>query len=223
MLISCKACAAVNFIQYNPAKPRQTHCTICRKVLDLSAPIDDDKPHQAFRVGPQTAPAEVAKPEPVSERSFGAIGELLDESCETISDAPMWVLSGLNSKQRLSLTSASDAEHEYVHIDSIEDEEEELIDSKSHLRLPAIDLAQWNAINLPSAPAADRRARLNQRLTLAAWMFVVGVGTAGAASAAVKHTTTPPSKKTATAALAEISPPIARAAIAKQDDTSRRR
>ena len=157
MLISCKACAAVNFIQSTRGKGPELHCTICRKLLDLSVPEQARDPKQGFRISNSPGYAELEKK-----------------------------IEELNSNQRLSLTGSFRAEDPDDFVE-IEDEEEELLDLAPKVKLPAVDLAQWMTPRVSNVPAAKRRERLNQRLTIAAWVFAVGLGTAGVAGAAVSQ------------------------------------
>jgi hypothetical protein len=164
MLITCKACAAVNFIQSKLVKRGNAHCTICRKLIDITALGDDDQP-AAFRSKPPALPVD-----PLAIDIEKKIEEL-------------------NSNQRLALAASYHAEGSDV---VIEDEEEEELDMTPSLKLPVLDLAQWNSATIPSIQAGSARSRLNQRLTLAAWMFVVGLGTVGVAGAAVAHASSAP-------------------------------
>ncbi|MEO9232791.1 MAG: hypothetical protein ABI421_05630 [Polyangiaceae bacterium] len=166
MLITCKACAAVNFIQSKLVKRGEAHCTICRKLIDISATGDSEQP-SAFR-------SKEPPPLPASS-SHDLFGELEQK------------LENMNSKQRLAIASTYQSDSADV---IIEDEEEEELDMTPSLKLPPMDLSRWNAATVPSIPASGARSRLNQRLTVAAWMFVVGLGTVGVAGAAVAHAST---------------------------------
>ena len=190
MLITCKACAAVNFIQSNRVKRGEAHCTICRKLIDVTATADPEQP-SAFR-------SKEPPPLPVTSTA-DVVGDLEKQ------------IEKMNSKQRLAIASTYQSDSADV---IIEDEEEEELDMTTGLKLPPMDLSRWNAATIPSIPASGARSRLNQRLTVAAWMFVVGLGTAGAAGAAVAHasTTAETEKKnappaTATALLASTPQP----------------
>ncbi len=164
MLITCKACAAVNFIQSKLVKRGEAHCTICRKLIDVTSLGDDDQP-AAFR----------SKPPPLRVDPHAIdIEKKIEE---------------LNSNQRLALAASYSAD---VNDVVIEDEEEEELDMTPSLKLPIMDLARWNSATIPSIQPSSARSRLNQRLTLAAWMFVVGLGTVGVAGAAVAHASSAP-------------------------------
>jgi hypothetical protein len=196
MLITCKACAAVNFIQSKLVKRGEAHCTICRKLIDISASQDEQTP-AAFR---SKSPPPLPPP---------SIHDLLAESVAKVPIAQMWgknddgktspdplmlgelerKLEKLNSKQRLAINAPTFLSESPDVMDVIiEDEEEEELDMSPSIKLPTMDLSRWNAATIPSIPANNARSRLNQRLTVAAWMFVVGLGTAGVAGAAVAHT-----------------------------------
>jgi hypothetical protein len=196
MLITCKACAAVNFIQSKLVKRGQAHCTICRKLIDISATQVEETP-AAFR---SKSPPPLPPP---------SIHDLLAESVAKVPIAPMWgknddgktspdplmlmdlekKIESLNANQRraISATRYLSESPDLAEV-IIEDEEEEELDMSPSIKLPTMDLSRWNAATVPSIPANGARSRLNQRLTLAAWMFVVGLGTAGVAGAAVAHT-----------------------------------
>jgi hypothetical protein len=191
MLITCKACAAVNFIQSNRVKRGEAHCTICRKLLDMSS-ADPDQPAAFRSKSPPPLP-------PIS--SHDRLAESFAVAPITSADPLLGELEQkiekMNSKQRLAISAASYSNESI----EIEDEEEEELDMSPSIKLPTMDLARWNAATVPSIPANSARSRLNQRLTVAAWMFVVGLGTAGVAGAAVAHTnaTADNDKKTAPA------------------------
>lgn len=226
MLITCKACAAVNFIQSNRVKRGEAHCTICRKLIDVTSTADPEQP-AAFRS---------KEPPPLPTPS---IHDMLTDSVAKVPAAPMWgkdedgktspdplmlgdlekKIEKMNSKQRLAIAATYQSDSSEI---VIEDEEEEELDMSPSLKLPPMDLSRWNAATIPSIPASGARSRLNQRLTVAAWMFVVGLGTAGAAGAAVAHSSTvaETEKKnvpapTATALLASTPQPAAANLAAK--------
>jgi hypothetical protein len=167
MLITCKACAAVNFIQSKLVKRGEAHCTICRKLIDISATADPEQP-SAFR-------SKEPPPLPASS-SNDMLGDLEKK------------IEKMNSKQRLAIASTYQSDSAEV---IIEDEEDEDLDMTPSLKLPPMDLSRWNAATVPSIPASGARSRLNQRLTVAAWMFVVGLGTAGVAGAAASRSSAP--------------------------------
>lgn len=208
MLITCKACAAVNFIQSKIVKRGQAHCTICRKPIDINATADAEAP-AAFRS---------KSPPPLPPSS---IHDMLAESISKVPVAPMWgknddgktspdplmlgelekKIESMNANQRLAISATSYSSGSLRVGDVvIEDEEEEELDMSPSIKLPTMDLSRWNAAAVPSIPANSARSRLNQRLTVAAWMFVVGLGTVGVAGAAVAHAnaTTDNDKKNAT-------------------------